>query len=69
MAENDDARENEEKEHKFMLRIDKFLWERFTEKLPVGISANEKIISLIRDWVLEYEYIIGEKNDENTKKR
>lgn len=54
-------------EHKFLLRINSELWERFVGTLPVSISANEKIVSMIRDFVIDYERIVGER-DENTEK-
>jgi hypothetical protein len=53
--------------HRITLRIDKELWDRFVEKLPVGISINEKIVTLVRNWIVEYENAIsrGRINDKS----
>ena len=56
-----------ENEHKFVLRIGKDVWDRFVLTLPDSISANDKIVSFITDFVLEYEYIIRGKKYEDTK--
>ena len=59
--------DNVDDEHKFLLRVDVELWKRVLDTLPLSISANEKIVSLIRDFVIDYERIVG-GGHENTKK-
>jgi hypothetical protein len=64
--ENEQENDNE---HKFLLRIDEDLWKRFIDKLPVSISANQKVVDMIFDFVVKYELVMGDYDDKNTKKR
>lgn len=61
--------EEKKDEHSFILRINEELWNRFIVKLPESISINEKIVSLIRDWVLNYEYILRKEDIHDDSKK
>lgn len=41
--------------HRYLLRIDKGVWDRFVSTLPESISVNKKIERLIIDYLIEYE--------------
>lgn len=61
--------EEKKDEHSFVLRINEELWNRFIVKLPESISINEKIVSLIRDWVLNYEYVLRKEDVHDDSKK
>ena len=58
--ENDKENEQNEDEHKFLIRVNKKIWERFILTLPESISANEKINKLLLDYLIQYENTLGE---------
>lgn len=64
----EEKKEEKKNDHEFLLRVPEDMWQRLVATLPVSISANEKINTLIRDFVLEYEYVLkGNRHD--SKKR